>query len=73
MDVDKSSFKLNFKRILRQLDERSIKVSNGQRPKSYYQYKRNEFIELIDSAIKQGWFIMPKSSTRIWKIYHNKY
>ena len=71
--MDAKEFKPLFKRIMRQLDERNTKVSNGQRKEDYYQNKRKEFIELIDKAIDSGWFIMPKKGTRIYNIYFDQF
>lgn len=64
-------FQKEFKRITRQLSQRQLAVEKGVRPDNYYQNKRNEFIELIDNAIKSGWFIMPKEGTRIHSIYYD--
>jgi len=71
IEISNIDFKKNFKRLLRQLNERSIKVKNKQKPDKYYQNKRQEFIKLIDSVIEDGWFTMPPKSTRIWKIYYD--
>ncbi len=67
------NFKQYFRRLMRQLGERGAKVNNKQKPESYYQTKRNEFRQLIDTVIKQGWFTMPPKYTRIWRIYHDKW
>lgn len=71
--MTREEFKPTFKRLMRQLSERSSKVENKQRPDSYYQSKRTEFVSLIDNAIKQGWFVMPKKGTRIWNTYYDKW
>ena len=71
--MTKEQFRLLFKRILRQLSQRNQAVANKRRPESHYQNKRKEFIDLIDSAIESGWFIMPKKGTRIYNIYHDKW
>ena len=72
-EVNKDNFKTLFKRIMRQLDGRQQKVFTKQKPDKYYQNKRAEFVALIDKVVNQGWFKIPKSGTRIYKIYHDKW
>ena len=72
MKYDKDNFKPTFKRLMRQLNERAVKVYNRQKPASYFENKRLEFVEFIDECMSQGCFIMPKEGTRIWRIYNNK-
>lgn len=69
--VTQENFRPIFKRLMRQLDERAIKVRNRQKSSNYYQNKRKEFISLIDKVITQGWFKMPPRGTRIYKIYYD--
>lgn len=69
--MTKEEFKVRFKRIMRQLAERQLKVSNNQRPDGYYQIKRKEFITLIDEAIESKIFTMPGPTYRVYKIYHD--
>ena len=69
--ITQDNFKQLFKRLMRQLSERTLKVENKQKSNNYYQNKRTEFKRLIDTAIKQGWFTMPTKESRIWKIYYD--
>lgn len=69
--VTQENFKQHLKRLMRQLSERAIKVRNRQKPDSYYQNKRAEFKQLIDTVIEQGWFTMPTKGTRIWRAYYD--
>ena len=43
--VTQENFKQHFKRLVRQLSERATKVKNRQKPDSYYQNKRAEYIK----------------------------
>lgn len=67
--LDKATFRKILKRILRQLQER-IKE---ERSELSYQNKRKEFVNLIDKATSEPWFVFPKEGTRLWKIYYDKW
>jgi hypothetical protein len=67
--MTEAEFKPEFKRVMRQLDERRRKVILGQKPERYYENKRREFKALIDEVIKAGWFEL-KTGTRIYNIYY---
>ena len=70
-EITKENFKQHFKCLMRQLSERDTKVSNKQKPDNYYQNKRAEFKQLIDTVITQGWFTMPPKGSRIWRVYYD--
>ena len=55
-----------FKRLMRQLDEKSRKSEKA------YRNKRKEFIAFIDDLVKNKGFQI-KPYTRIYKIYHYKF
>jgi len=69
--MTRSEFKPAFKRMVRQLAERERAVRLGKKPEAYYRRKHQEFVELIDSAILSGWFVMPGKDTRLYKIYYD--
>lgn len=71
MEITKEEFKIEFKRITRQLGQRQVAVEKKIRPDSYYQNKRKEFIKLIDKAVESGWFVMPEKGRRIHSIYYD--
>ena len=71
--ISRSEFVPKFKRIMRQLQQRQCAINKGLRKDQHYQNKRYKFIELIDGAILNGWFKMPKKGTRIWKVYHDEW
>jgi hypothetical protein len=71
--MTKEEFVARFKKLCRQLSERQVAVEFKKKPDKYYQEKRSEFISLIDRAVASGWFVMPPSNTRVYKIYHDKW
>lgn len=69
--MTQDEWNIKRKRLFRQLNERLLKVERKQRPYSYYENKRLEFVSLIDDALKTDWFKMPKETSIIFKIYNN--
>lgn len=69
--MNREEFNARRRRLHRQLSERALKVQNFQRPPSYFENKRLEFVELIDEAKKEDWFEMPGETTLIYQIYNN--
>lgn len=69
--MTKEEFKAGRKRLQRQLGERGRTVNKRLRPYQHWENKRLEFVAFIDEALKTSWFIMPKETTIIYKLYHN--
>jgi len=69
----KLTHKQQLKRLLRQLQQRATTVDKGLRKEQYYQNKRQEFVEFINDLIVNHGFIMTGETTRIYKIYHDKW
>ncbi len=69
--MTKEEFNIKYKRLRRQLNERSKKVELNQKSFPYFENKRLEFQDFIDEALKTDWFIRPKETTLIYKLYHD--
>lgn len=69
--MTQEEFKNELKRLMRQLQQRAKKVELRQRKLPYFENKRQEFVKFIDEALKTDWFVMPKETTIIYKLYHN--
>ena len=69
--MTKDEFKSTLRRLQRQLGERGRTVEQNKRPFQHYENKRLEFVRFIDEALKSDWFVMPKKTSIIYKIYNN--
>jgi hypothetical protein len=69
--MTKDEFTTIRKRLQRQLSERANTVNKKLKPYQHWENKRLEFVDFIDKALKTEWFIMPKETTVIYKLYHN--
>lgn len=70
--MTKDEFKKHKAKLLRQLQERQWSVDKGLRKPQHVENKRLEFVALINEALKTDWFVMPKETSLIYRIYHNR-
>ena len=69
--MTREEFQVTWKRLRRQLQQRAEKVNNKQKPYSYYQNKRIEFVTFINKAKETEWFVMPNEGCLIWNLYYD--